>query len=213
MEKQPEHEEAIALLKQGAGELGINLSDKQLAQYYEYTKLLQKWNKQINLTSITATNDIIIRHVFDSLAALPYNKGINVACIGSGGGTPGLIWAIADDNIEVTMIEPRTKRAQFLTYATANLNVKNAITVNERSERFNPSLKFDTLTCRALARLDEFINLSAHLSKDSTQWVALKGKLDQQEVIDAQKHISTVEAHTINVPMLDAERHVVVMHN
>ncbi|MEW6682364.1 MAG: 16S rRNA (guanine(527)-N(7))-methyltransferase RsmG [Nitrospirota bacterium] len=123
----------LQILERGAAELGAHLSAAQLGQFERYLVELQKWNRRINLTGTTDLQELISRHVLDSLAGLAVladvPPGAEVADLGSGAGFPGLPIKMARPDLRMTLIEPRQKRAAFLTTVCALLKLERVTVV------------------------------------------------------------------------------------
>jgi 16S rRNA (guanine527-N7)-methyltransferase len=164
---------ARKLLVRGAAELGVALLQEQLDQFDRYLTELQKWNRQINLTAAKTSEELVTRHILDSLAgltvlsALP--SGSHIADLGSGAGFPGLPIKIARPDLQMTLIEPRQKRAAFLTTVCALLKVQNTdiVEVNVAPKRTPTGLvgRFDAVLMRAVADPQVAKDLAAPLLK------------------------------------------------
>jgi len=126
----------------------LHLSAEQLRQLVAHWDLVIRWNRKINLTAITDPRRAAYLHYRDSLEALPFVKGPEVADIGSGAGYPGIPLAVALPEVRFTLVEPRRKRASFLRTVIAELGLKNTGVFCGRSTDTPPRL-FSTLTSRA----------------------------------------------------------------
>ncbi|MFZ5876846.1 MAG: 16S rRNA (guanine(527)-N(7))-methyltransferase RsmG [Nitrospirota bacterium] len=130
-----------------------------MAQIDRFLAELRKWNQRINLTAAETINDLVTRHVLDSLAGmLVLNElpaGAQIADLGSGAGFPGLPIKIARPDLHMTLIEPRQKRAAFLTTVCALLKLQDIAIVEETMDlrRQVPDLvgRFDAVLMRAVA--------------------------------------------------------------
>jgi len=160
-------------LERGAAELGVAISQGQLDQFERFLSELQKWNRRINLTAAKTPEELITRHVLDSLAGLTVlnelPSGSHIADLGSGAGFPGLPIKIARPDFHMTLIEPRQKRAAFLTTVCAQLKVQNAdiVEVNVDPKRTPTELvgRFDAVLMRAVADPRVARDLAAPLLK------------------------------------------------
>jgi 16S rRNA (guanine527-N7)-methyltransferase len=147
------------ILERGAAELGVALSQGQLDQFERFLSELQKWNRRINLTAAKTPEELVTRHVLDSLAGLTVlselPSGSHIADLGSGAGFPGLPIKIARPDSQMTLIEPRQKRAAFLTTVCALLKLQNVeiIAANVDPKRTPTELvgRFDAVLIRAVA--------------------------------------------------------------
>jgi 16S rRNA (guanine527-N7)-methyltransferase len=115
-------------MEQGAEALGVRLSSGQLAQLGRHVDLLLKWNRSINLTAITALDEVVEKHVLDSLAVVPALAGASGAVLdaGSGGGFPGIPLAIVRPDLQLVMVDSVQKKVAFLKNVLADLRLTNA---------------------------------------------------------------------------------------
>ena len=202
----------IDKLVAGCQALGISLSGGQQSGMLRHLELLGKWNRRINLTSIHDPGEGITQHLLDSLAVMPFISGVSVLDIGTGAGFPGLPLAIADSSLEVTLLDSRGKRIEFLRHVVAETGIKNAIPVHSRIETLRTDRQHDTLISRAFSSLGDFIHLTGHLQREGTRLVAMKGKFPEAELGELPAPLAErVNVHRIQVPGLDAERHAVVL--
>lgn len=198
------------LLQTGARALGVNLDDGQVARMLEYLLLLRKWNRAMNLTAIDDTAAAISWHLLDSLAGVKYVFGRRWLDVGSGAGLPGLPLAIACPASEVVLLDSRRKRGQFLLHATAELGLGNVRVVTERVQAYRPEEKFDTLLARAFAAIPELLRAAGHLCHPTGRILVWKGARPDEELSAiAERQNTSVEAYPVDIPGLDAVRHLV----
>lgn len=204
----PERDSRHRQLGDGARALGVELNPRQIQLMLDHLDLLVHWNRRLNLTAITARPRMLVEHILDSLSVLPHLGGPCVLDIGSGGGFPGIPLAIAGDESRLTLLDSRGRRIEFLRYVVGRLGLTNAHPVNARVEDHVPEQPFDSLVCRAFASLPDILELTTHLLIPGVELVAMKGKRSDDELatIDSRFDIEVVQ---INVPGLDAERHLV----
>ena len=155
--------EPKSLLITGAQELGVELSTRQHEQLIELLAELAEWNQRFNLTAIEDPLEAVRKHLLDSLSIHAHLRGHRIADVGSGAGFPGLPLAVAAPSREFTLIEATGKKAQFLEHARMKLGLANVIVVNSRAEQLKPASRFDSVTARALGKLNEFIRVAGHL--------------------------------------------------
>jgi len=201
------------MLQDGARALDLPLPPQADAQLMAYLAELQKWNGAYNLTAIRDPRDMVVRHLLDSLAVLPYVRG-RVLDVGAGAGIPGIILAIAQPGLAVTVLDSNGKKARFMRHVVRTLKLPNVSVAEARVEAFRPPPGaedgFDTIVSRAFASLDDFFALTAHLLAPGGQWVAMKGKLDRSELTPAGGRAEIRQTCRLNVPGLDEDRHVVI---
>lgn len=142
---------------------------KRVESFRVYLKELNKWNKAINLTSVSSLNNGVIRHILDSLSLYPLVKGDGkILDIGSGGGFPGIPLKILDPSLDMTLLEPRRKRWSFLNHIARLLIIKDmqilCIHSNEFTDLFMEyNGPFDIVVSRALASPPVFIDIAVPL--------------------------------------------------
>ncbi len=120
-------------------ELGINLSEKQQAQFKLYYEFLIQENKKYNLTAITQKEEVYIKHFFDSLTLLEtglIKEGVSLCDIGSGAGFPSIPIKILMPSIHVTIVESQTKKTKFLIQLVDHLILDNVYVINVRAEDY-----------------------------------------------------------------------------
>ncbi|MGZ3182823.1 MAG: 16S rRNA (guanine(527)-N(7))-methyltransferase RsmG [Telluria sp.] len=198
------------VLAEGARELGLDLSERQLGQLLDYLGLLFKWNSVYNLTSVRDPQQMATLHILDSLAAAPAFAGARrVLDVGAGGGLPGIVLAIARPDMQVSLVDTVHKKTAFLTQVKAQLGLANVTVYTARVEELEPPHAFDVITSRAFADLSDFVNWAGHHLQEGGRFIALKGTApaDEQQRVPAPWKVQEVRA--IKVPGLDAERHLV----
>ncbi|MFL9897769.1 16S rRNA (guanine(527)-N(7))-methyltransferase RsmG [Paraburkholderia fungorum] len=209
--------EALApLLADGVRELGLELSDAQLGKLLDYVALLSKWNAVYNLTAIRDPRQMLIQHILDSLSIVPHlaTRGVSsVLDVGSGGGLPGIVLAIVLPDWTVTVNDIVHKKTAFQAQAKAQLGLANLSVVTGRVETLQPGAevpaKFDVIVSRAFAELADFVTLARHLVADKGAIWAMKGVRPDGEIerLPAGAHVEQIIR--LNVPSLDAERHLI----
>lgn len=208
-QRQPALEDTI---ESGLRAMGITVEPPQLRQLGSFLRLLDKWNRSINLTAVRDPLQMVPRHLLDSLAALPWVRGPRLLDVGTGAGLPGLPVAIVRPQLQVVLLDSRSRRIQFLTQAVARLGLGNVETVHGRVQQYRPTEKFDTLTARAFASLSELLSATSHLCRPGGRILALKGRRPYAELQDLEQSHGVVAAvHRVDIPGLAAQRHIVVI--
>ncbi|MDB5949313.1 MAG: rRNA ((527)-N(7))-methyltransferase RsmG [Massilia sp.] len=198
------------VLADGIKALGLDLDEKQHTQLLDYLALLFKWNSVYNLTSVRDPLQMVTHHLLDSLAAVPSFAGAaNVLDVGAGGGLPGIVLAIARPGMQVSLIDTVHKKTAFLKQVKAELGLTNVTVYTDKVQQLQVAQPFDVITSRAFADLSDFVNWSGHLLAEGGQFIALKGVAppDEQERLPAKWKVSRLQA--LQVPGLNAERHLV----
>ena len=126
-----------------------------------YLDLLVKWNKKMNLTSEKTAQEILKRHIFDSLqycrAVIPNNRIID---IGSGAGFPGVPLKIIYPNLNTILLESQRKRCSFLDTVIHHLNLQKTIVINERAEKVSPAPLVDIAILRGVSDINSCLKLA-----------------------------------------------------
>ncbi|SMG37792.1 16S rRNA (guanine(527)-N(7))-methyltransferase RsmG [Paraburkholderia susongensis] len=204
-----------SLLADGVRELGLDLGDAQQRKLLDYVALLAKWNAVYNLTAIRDPRQMLIQHILDSLSIVPHlaSRGpSSVLDVGSGGGLPGIVLAIVLPEWTVTTNDIVHKKTAFQAQAKVELGLTNLSVVTGRVETLRPGAevpaKFDVIVSRAFAELSDFVTLARHLVAEQGAIWAMKGVRPDGEVerLPAGAHVEQVIR--LNVPFLDAERHL-----
>lgn len=198
-------------LRDGLARLGIEASAAQIAALLGYVALLAKWNKVYNLTAIKDPAQMITHHLLDSLAVLPYIRGARVVDVGTGAGLPGIPLAIMRPGLEFVLLDSNNKKTRFVTQVTIELGLKNVTAENTRAETYRPAAGFDTVISRAFASLRDMLGMCAGLCAPHGVFLAMKGAYPEDELADLPPGFEVRGAHRLDVPGLDAERHVVVL--
>lgn len=202
------------LLVQGARDLSLRLSEAQINKLIDYLALMAKWNSVYNLTAVRDPVQMVTQHLLDSLAAVSaFATAQNVLDVGAGGGLPGIVLAIwaaeAQPAMRISMIDTVHKKTAFLTQVKAELGLSNVSVHTARVEQWQAPQKFDVITSRAFAELSDFVNWSEHLLADGGHFIALKGVAPDAEVAGLPAGWQVREVRALQVPTLQAERHLV----
>lgn len=145
---------------------------------------LRRWGATHNLIGANEFSRLWERHVLDSLSLLPHAKG-SVLDLGSGAGFPGMMLALADPSLSVTLLESNKRKAAFLAYAAAATGV--SATVRPVRIETEPARPFATVTARALAPLPRLLALSHRFFDTETVGLFLKGREADKELRDAEQ--------------------------
>jgi len=169
--------------------MGVELAAGQAASLVRFADLLQRWNAVYNLTAVRDPEAILASHIIDCLAAVPplrrqlgESDESAVLDVGSGGGLPGVVFAITNPEVPVTCIDAVGKKVAFITQAKAELGVRNLAPVHQRVESFSGS--FGVIASRAFSSLKDFVRLSGRLRSPAGVWMAMKGKEPLQELAE-----------------------------
>jgi 16S rRNA (guanine527-N7)-methyltransferase len=198
-------------LEDGIADLGLGLGRGARAQLLQHLALLEKWNRVYNLTSVRDAAKAVSVHLLDSLAVVAYLDAKHLLDAGSGAGFPGIPIAVARPEMQVDLLDGNHKKCAFLTQAVAELKLKNVRVSCERVESWRPGRQFDCIISRALAEIAELVALTAHLLAPGGVLAAMKGVYPFEEIERIPAGFRVRQAHTLAVPGLDAERHLILI--
>lgn len=200
-------------LAEGIRELGLELSQAQQAQLLAYLALLIKWNKAYNLTAVRNPDEMVSRHLLDSLSVVPTvdEAGDNWLDVGSGGGMPGVPLAIVFPHKRFTLLDSNGKKTRFLTQVKLELKLVNLDVVQSRVEAFTPAQAFDGICSRAFSSLADFANWTRHLSHADTHWLAMKGVHPDDELQVLPDDFRLEHSHVLKVPGCQGQRHLLIL--
>jgi 16S rRNA (guanine527-N7)-methyltransferase len=196
-------------LAAGLAELGITLPEAAQLKLLAFRDLLLKWNKTYNLTALRDPSQAISHHLLDSLAILPHIGSAPLLDVGSGGGLPGIPLAIARPELPVSMVDTVQKKASFLQQAAIELGLKNIQAHHARVEEMQG--QYAQISSRAFAEIGLFISLTRHLLAPGGRWLAMKGVRPDDELQALPADITVEAIIELQVPGLDAERHLIIL--
>lgn len=190
---------------QTLAEQGFELTDQQKDQFQRYFQLLVEWNEKINLTAITAEDEVYLKHFYDSLAPILQghlkNEPIALLDIGAGAGFPSLPMKILFPQLEVTIIDSLNKRIQFLHLLAEELGLKGVHFYHGRAEDFAQDklfrAQFDLVTARAVARMQVLSELTIPFLKVGGRLIALKASSAEDEVKQAKNALNLLFAKVL----------------
>ena len=177
----------------------------------QYLHLIQKWNRSVNLTAIDDLQQMIYRHVLDSLSLMPYLDATEILDVGSGAGLPGIPLALMSPRKHFTLLDSNSKKTRFLLQARINLELENVSIENCRVEHYASPGGLDIVLSRAFSSLAEFIDKAGHLCSGSGKLLAMKGQFPQQELDHIPPDFHVQDVVRLQVPGLDSERHLVII--
>lgn len=207
---------------QALKEQGIELTEKQQAQFKMYFEELVEWNEKMNLTAITDEPSVYLKHFFDSITAAFYVdlKGPKTLCdVGAGAGFPSIPLKICFPELHVTIVDSLNKRIGFLNHLAEKLQLENVTFVHARAEDFGQNKvyreKFDIVTARAVARLSVLSELCIPLAKKGGIFVAMKAAAAQEELSDAKRPLTVLGAkihkeYSFQLPVEESDRNIFV---
>lgn len=200
----------VETLRSGIALLNLEVSRDVQTTLLDYLMLLVKWNKVYNLTAIRDPQQMVVHHLLDSLAVMPYLTKGHWLDVGCGAGLPGLVLAIAQPDWHFTLLDSNSKKTSFVQQAVIELGLSNVQVRCARVEVFQATGKYDGIISRAFAELVDFLRITRHLIAVHGQWVAMKG-LPEQELAGVPSDCLVEKIIMLSVPGLDAARSLVIV--
>lgn len=190
----------------------LTVSEQQRDQLVGYVAMLDKWNKAYNLTSVRDPQDMLVKHIMDSIIVSTHLDGERFVDVGTGPGLPGIPLSIMNPDKQFVLLDSLGKRIRFIKQVLHELKIENVTPVQSRVEEYQPEDKFDGVLSRAFASMTDMVEWCHHLPKPSSGcFLALKGQLPQSEIEQLPQWCSVTDIKALNVPQLEGERHLVIL--
>lgn len=210
--------DAAPAIRRLSEDLGLGLGDAQVGGLAAYLALLQRWNATYNLTAVRDPAEMLVQHLADCLAVVPALRRWRIAHpdvrrvldVGSGGGLPGVVLALADPDLRVTCVDTVGKKAAFVQQVALELRLANLASVHGRVEALREP-PFDLVVSRAFASLADFVGWTERSLAPSGTWLAMKGKRPEDEMVALPRSVEVFHVEPLVVPGLNAERCLVWM--
>ena len=198
-------------LKRGLIALGLTLGRDVQQRLLDYIQLIEKWNRVYNLTAIREPEKMVSHHLLDCLAVAPYLHATRLLDVGSGAGLPGIPLALANPDMQVTLLDSNHKKAAFLNQAVMELKLKNAEVCSERVESWQTQKKFDVIISRAFSDMGEFVRVTRHLLAPDGMFAAMKGLHPYEEIEKLPPYCKVRQVLPLAIPGLDGARHLALL--
>ncbi len=209
-----ENETLRVLLDDGLAEIAPDVDSTQRQQLIEYVELLHKWNKTHNLTAIRNPQEMISRHLLDSLSISRFVGSGELLDVGAGAGLPGIPLAITRTDVSVTLVDSVVKKTRFMAFAANSLGLSNVQVVHTRIEDLKPSQTFPMVTARAFADISTLCDLTRRLITPGGQVLAMYGRLPEHEQMESFSQISgfsLLGIEKLRVPCEQGQRNLVIL--
>ncbi|AGI26932.1 16S rRNA (guanine(527)-N(7))-methyltransferase RsmG [Pseudomonas sp. MT3] len=201
-------------LARGIQTLGLDIDAAAQQRLLDYLALLAKWNKAYNLTAVRDVDEMVSRHLLDSLSIVPQFEaagGERWLDVGSGGGMPGIPLAILFPGKSLTLLDSNGKKTRFLTQVKLELKLDNLQVIHSRVEAFQPEQPFNGIVSRAFSSLEDFTNWTRHLGDTQTNWLAMKGVHPSDELAALPEDFRVEAEHALAVPGCQGQRHLLIL--
>lgn len=184
----------------------LPINCQQIDQLINYVEMLNKWNKAYNLTAVRDPNEMLIKHIMDSLVVSPYLVGSTFIDVGTGPGLPGIPLAIINPDKQFDLVDSLGKRIRFLKQVQFELKLPNIQPIQSRIEEYNQK-KFDGVISRAFASLQDMLTWCKHLPNEQGLFYALKGS----DLDPIPEGFTLKQDIKLTIPELNAERRLMII--
>lgn len=202
------------LLHSGCETLGIVLTECQAQQLLAYLALMHKWNKAYNLSAIRDPQEMLVKHLLDSLSLLPKLRACSartIADVGTGAGLPGIPLALCEPEKHFSLCDSAGKKVRFLNQVVYELGLTNVQPYHLRVEQLKPEEPFDIVMTRAFASLSDMVDCCRHLLGKGGEFWAMKGVYPEQELSALPEHYKVESFFKLEVPGSIAERCLLII--
>jgi len=198
-------------LAQGLETLGMDLPGQCIEQLLAYLALMERWNRVYNLTAVRKPAQMVVRHLLDSLAVVPYLDETPLLDVGTGPGLPGIPIAITRPDKNILLLDSNSKKIRFVNQVLIDLGIYNATAIQTRAEQHQSETGFGEIISRAFASLTDFVTGSGHLCSAEGRLLAMKGIYPEQELDELPAPWALEESIRLEVPKLGEERHLLIL--
>ena len=204
-----DHQVLHQILSDGLSTMDLTLTSEQQQKLIDYVARIHKWNKAFNLTSVRDPEQMMVKHILDSLAVAPHIDGENLIDVGTGPGLPGIPLSIVYPEKHFTLLDSLGKRVRFMKQCAFEMKLDNITPIQSRVEAHQPEQYYDAVLSRAFASLKDMLHWCQHLVDSEGQFLALKGQFPQDEIDEVSDHFHVSKTENLTVPNLVGERHLV----
>lgn len=197
----------------GARQMGLELDPGCYDKLSDYVQLLAKWNKAYNLTAVRSPEEMIHRHIWDSLAVFPLLKQLNVNRIidvGTGPGLPGIPLSLCFPERQFTLLDSNSKKTRFLNQCKMELDLPNIRVIHSRAEEHIPEPKYEVVISRAFTALSNMVKWCDHLLSETGHYLSMKGVYPAEEIADIVESHQVVKVVELAIPETEGARHLIL---
>ncbi len=195
-------------LDAAARQLNTLLTGTQLDSLLNYLEMIKKWNRAYNLVGTSSTDELLQKHILDSLSIMQFIQMSPVLDVGSGAGLPGIPLAIALPDISFTLLDSNGKKARFMRQVALELKLDNVEVVQTRVENYHPDAAPRTVMSRAFAPLEKALQSMTSVCAPLGQVLIMLGTKPIQQ--PSHNAIKRLQISSINLPGLDSQRHLLI---
>ena len=196
-------------LSAGMMRLSLDPLPARLQLLTAYIRLLTRWNRAYNLTAVRDPLEMVSRHLLDSMTVAGFLSAGDLLDLGSGAGLPGIPLAILRPEHRVILLDSNGKKTRFMRQAAIELGLNNIEVVQSRIETYRPEQKFATIISRAVTTAAELCAATRHLRAHPSRLLLMKGRDPDRELTAPLADVHELSIHSLSVPLLDGERHLV----
>lgn len=199
----------LTVLQDSLKHSDLVVTEFQQRQLIGYVLLMDKWNKAYNLTSVRDPEQMVIKHIVDSIVVAPFLDKTQYIDVGTGPGLPGMPLAIMCPEKHFILLDSLGKRVRFMKQVAYELKIDNIQAVQSRVEDYEPSVTIDGVLSRAFASLKDMLHWCQHLVDSQGVFLALKGQIPTDELQQLPLGFTLQDTIKLDVPGLEGERHIV----
>ncbi|GAA6186407.1 MULTISPECIES: 16S rRNA (guanine(527)-N(7))-methyltransferase RsmG [Alteromonadaceae] len=189
--------------------LPLEISTQQREKLIDFVLLMNKWNKAYNLTSVRDPQQMLIKHIVDSIVVAPHLNRNHYIDVGTGPGLPGIPLSIMHPDKHFVLLDSLGKRVRFMKQAAFELGLKNIEPVQSRVEQYSSDTQIDGVLSRAFASIKDMLHWCQHLVDSQGEFLALKGQYPEQEIALLPEGFEVLESIKLDIPVLEGERHLI----
>ncbi len=204
----PDWRAAASLLTAGLDDLQLVLPADAVQQLLYYGAEMLRWNKAYNLTAVSSVDEVIKRHLLDSLSILPWLRPGLTLDVGTGAGLPGIPLALALPEQPFVLLDSNGKRMRFLAHIQRQLQLTRVELVTARVEQWQPPELVVQVVTRAFAPLDRQLQWCAAVLEGGARLLAMTGKNHAEQLRNWDAEYTLRGAHKLAVPGASGERHL-----
>ncbi|WJG09446.1 16S rRNA (guanine(527)-N(7))-methyltransferase RsmG [Aliiglaciecola sp. LCG003] len=199
----------LAAFDHAVAPLELEVSEQQRQLLVDFVLMMHKWNKAYNLTSVRDPQQMLIKHIVDSIVVAPHLTRTHYIDVGTGPGLPGIPLSIMHPDKHFVLLDSLGKRVRFMKQASFELGLKNIQPVQSRVEQYNSEIALDGVLSRAFASIKDMLHWCQHLVDSTGEFIALKGQYPEHEIALLPEGFEVVESIPLTIPTLEGQRHLI----